>query len=151
MLLSAFKGQEQPSLGWEDISGKEMLDIGTGAGYLPYLANKQGAIASALDIRVPIYKACTEDLKVPVLYHRIMPKKDLPLEHGSMDIITSYQTCFHKQHNWGICEWSYFLENIKEILKKDGFFMMQINHQGDLGIAARSFTYKRSGTTWRFF
>jgi len=133
-----------------NVTGKEILDIGTGVGYLPYMANKKGAFASALDMEIPLYKICTNDLNVPVIYHEIMPKIPLPFEENSFDIITSYQACFHKKYAWDDSDWIWFITNILSLLREKGVFVIQINKPGNLQIAAKKFKHKVSGTTWTF-
>jgi len=140
-----------------DLDGKKILDLGTGAGYLPYLAKKRGAIVMGVNPEwEEFYDYITEDLGVKTLKHTIAPLEALPFTASDKwDIITAYQCCFHKLgdgRKWGVLDWQMFLNRIfNKHLVLRGLLVIQINHPEVLERALIDTTirHKWSGNTVR--
>lgn len=112
-----------------------ILDLGTGAGYFPYICNFYGNYAECLDIEGnEFYDHSTDALSLIKYHHEIVYNKKLPIDK-KYDLICAYMICFngHKTKAiWGIHEWSIFLKNILEKnLKEEGKIFLSFNLEND--------------------
>jgi hypothetical protein len=96
--------------------GLTVIDIGTGAGYFPYICSSFGHTALSLDQPGnPLYDQLIHLLKVRRIEHRIDPFIRLPDTGAKADVIPAFMICFngHKtDHVWGIPEWDFFLKDL---------------------------------------
>tara|TARA_X000000368_G_scaffold392767_1_gene357857 strand:+ start:38492 stop:39208 length:717 start_codon:yes stop_codon:yes gene_type:complete len=112
-----------------------ILDIGTGAGYFPYICNFYGNSVECLDIAGnEFYDLSTDALSLKKYHHEIMFSKKLPIDK-KYDLICAYMICFngHKTKAlWGIHEWSVFLKQIiQKNLKDEGKIFLSFNLEDD--------------------
>ena len=112
-----------------------ILDLGTGAGYFPYICNFYGNYAECLDIEGnEYYDQSTDALSLIKYHHEIVYSKKLPIDK-KYDLICAYMICFngHKTKElWGIHEWSIFLKNvIEKNLKEEGKIFLSFNLEDD--------------------
>ena len=100
-----------------------ILDLGTGAGYFPYICNFYGNFAECLDIAGnEFYDHSTDALKLKKYHHEITYNQKLPVDKR-YDLICAYMICFngHKTEAlWGVQEWSVFLKQVVQKNLKDG-------------------------------
>lgn len=116
-------------------SNLSILDLGTGAGYFPYICNFYGNFADCLDIAGnEFYDHSTDALKLKKYRHEIMYSNKLPIKK-KYDLICAYMICFngHKTKTlWGIHEWSVFLKQIiQKNLKDRGKIFLSFNLEDD--------------------
>lgn len=94
-----------------------VLDIGTGAGYFPFVCANAGHRAEALDVpENDFYREITDLLGVLRHEHRIHAFQPLPSSVGRFDLITAFAVCFnaHGTTNvWGPDEWRFLLSNLR--------------------------------------
>ena len=112
-----------------------VLDLGTGAGYFPYICNFYGNYAECLDIEGnKFYDHSTDALSLIKYHHEIVYNKKLPIDK-KYDLICAYMICFngHKTEAlWGVHEWSVFLrEIIQKNLKDGGKIFLSFNLEDD--------------------
>ena len=112
-----------------------ILDLGTRAGYFPYICNFYGNYAECLDIEGnEYYDHSTDALSLIKYHHEIVYSKKLPIDK-KYDLICAYMICFngHKTKAlWGIHEWSIFLKNvIEKNLKEEGKIFLSFNLEDD--------------------
>lgn len=108
-----------------------ILDLGTGAGYFPFICNYYGHHAEALDIPDnEMYNQVIQALGIKRFSQYITPFKDLdvPVKY---DLITGYMICFNNHKTpevWHIKEWEYFLKSVcKNQLKPGGALFLSFN------------------------
>ena len=116
-------------------SGEEnVLDIGTGCGFLPYIFKKNGHSVSTVDLpKVPT--DYDQSIKIFELQKdKFEIKKNTPfLKYDrKFDIITCTQICFnnHKTEDlWNSNDWRYFLRDLHEnTLTKEGYVWLSFNY-----------------------
>lgn len=102
---------------------KEILDLGTGAGYFPYICNYYGHHAEALDVPDnDMYNQIIKELEIKRYGQYIQAYKNIDVDN-KYDLVTGYMICFnnHKSPNlWHIKEWEYFLKSLSERNMKPG-------------------------------
>lgn len=115
-----------------------LLDIGTGFGFIPFLAKHNNYCVEAIDIpQTPeIWNKATSILNLNITRYEI--KKNMPLIKfkNKFDVISAFQICFngHKTNNlWGIEEWVFFLKDIYlNHLKNNGVVFLGFNYENTL-------------------
>lgn len=104
--------------GLKDKVGLGILDIGTGAGYYPFVCRNLGHAAEGLDAPGhDFYTEMTSLLRVPRHEHRITPYQPLPDFGRKYDLITAFAICFNdhaKPTLWGPGEWTFLLNDLRE-------------------------------------
>ena len=125
-------------LGLQDNSNViDILDISTGMGYFPFIANVYGKSATSTDTKNELYDKVTQALNVKKVDLRINGLQAISpsLNGQKFDYITSFMICFngHKSPNlWGIQEWDYFLRDLSEnLLTPDGTLALYFNLEAD--------------------
>lgn len=113
-----------------------LLDIGTGAGYFPFLCNYYGHETVAIDLDDnPIYNELTRLLKIDRRVIRINAYEKLPALGQKFDRITAFAICFnnhHKPNLWGVNEWRFFLNDLTtNHLTSNGRIYLGINKEQD--------------------
>jgi hypothetical protein len=100
-----------------------ILDLGTGAGYFPYICKYYGHRAEALDVPDnPMYNDIIKSTGVHRYGQYITKFKDIDV-NGKYDLITGFMICFNNHKSpglWHIEEWKYFLHNLKTKHLNDG-------------------------------
>lgn len=118
-------------LGLHRLTGKRILDIGSGCGWFSLLCKELGHAPLGMDHpeRSLFYRECCEIMGVPVIDHDISPFTPLPAP-GKFDIIVLLMSSFYIQHTyWEIAAWRKFLRNLDELLEKDGIILFELNMQ----------------------
>jgi SAM-dependent methyltransferase len=110
---------------------KTILDLGTGAGYFPFICNYYGHRAEAIDVPDnPMYNEIVKELGIARFTQYIRAFKDLEVDK-QYDLITAAMICFnnHKTPDvWHIKEWDYFLKSIsRRNLKPNGQVFLSFN------------------------
>lgn len=94
-----------------------ILDIGTGAGYFPFVCNLNGHCAEGLDVPDhAFYTEMTTLLHVNRHGHRITSFTPIPHLGRRFDLITAFAICFNNHATpelWGVREWSFFLTDLQ--------------------------------------
>lgn len=109
-----------------------ILDIGTGCGYFPYICNYFGHQAMGIDVdEVSMYREITEFLRIDRQVCRVIPYKQLPDFGKKFDLITAFLVCFndHDTPNvWGESEWDFFLKDLaRNQLRENGRVFLSLN------------------------
>ena len=114
---------------------KNILDIGTGAGYFPFLCNELSHKGYCLDVPDnDLYDQITDSLGLVKFKKYINRFEPLELETKErFDYITAFMICFnnHKQDDlWNKEEWNYFILDLqKNYLKKEGKILLNFNEE----------------------
>lgn len=117
-------------------SGKSILDIGTGAGYFPFVCNNLGHRAIGIDVPGHSFYADMIDLlKVQRKEYYIRAFESLPDLGGPFDRITAFAICFNGHATcdvWGVPEWNFFVEDVVENqLSETGTVILKFNPEPD--------------------
>jgi SAM-dependent methyltransferase len=95
---------------------RRILDIGSGAGYFPFVCNCLGHTAEALDVAEnEFYREMISLLGVRRTEHRIEALQPLPASLGQFDLITAFAVCFNGHATpqlWGPEPWSFLIDNL---------------------------------------
>ena len=114
---------------------KNILDIGTGTGYFPFLCNEFLHNGYCLDVpNNELYDQITDSLGLIKFKKYINPFEPLKLDTKEhFDLITAYMICFnnHKQEDlWSKEEWQFFILDLqKNYLKKEGKILLNFNEE----------------------
>jgi SAM-dependent methyltransferase len=113
---------------------KSILDLGTGAGYFPYLCKQYGHHVVALDMdNNDMYNKIISLLGIDRINHKISFGQDLPLlQTSKFDLITAFMICFnnHKQENlWHTLEWEWLLSLLFKHVYSDGKIFLSFNEE----------------------
>jgi SAM-dependent methyltransferase len=114
---------------------KDVLDIGSGAGYFLYICKWLGHRPLGLDIdEVPMYPEMTRMLGLERIVWRIEAFVPLPDLGRKFDLITAFMICFNnhnREGHWGVREWEFFLDDVARHLKPGGRIWLELNRQLD--------------------
>jgi SAM-dependent methyltransferase len=114
---------------------REILDIGSGAGYFLYICKWLGHRPLGLDIdEVPMYPEMTRMLGLERVVWRVEAFVPLPDLGRKFDLITAFMICFNNHNRpglWGVAEWDFFLDDITRHLKPGGRVWLELNRQKD--------------------
>jgi SAM-dependent methyltransferase len=95
---------------------RRVLDIGTGAGYFPYVCRHFGHAAAAIDLDTnPMFNDLVKLLGVERVTWRVAPFVPLPAFADRFDCVTAMQMKFNTRPDggpWGVEEWRFFLEGL---------------------------------------
>ena len=119
-------------LGLNKSSKLDILDIGTGAGYFPYICNCYGHNSMALDLgTTEMYNDIIKLLNVVRKDHEIKSFEKLPDLGRKFDLITAFSICFNNHDTpelWNIKEWNFFLKDLaNHHLKENGKVYLVLN------------------------
>jgi hypothetical protein len=118
-------------LGLNAKKGLSILDISTGCGYFPYIANYFGNNAEGTDLPdCEVYNETTSELRLKRQICEITAFNKIEIE-GRYDLITGYMICFNnhsKPDLWHIDEWQFFLRNLVDNhLSQEGEIFFSFN------------------------
>jgi len=95
---------------------RRVLDIGTGAGYFPFVCRYYGHQTAAIDLdTTPMYNELVRLLGVDRVTWRVVPFVPLPDFPERFDCVTAMQLKFNTRPQggpWGREEWGFFLEDL---------------------------------------
>lgn len=120
-------------LGLHKTKGKRLFDIGTGAGWFPYICNLYGHECIGSDIpNRPEYDPCYEFLNIDFRDTLVYPYTKMDLT-GTFDYITTHRAFFpQRPAAWEKDEWKFFLEDAKTYLNDGGGLFLGCNSGGKL-------------------
>ena len=110
----------------------DILDIGTGAGYFPFVCNYYGHNSMALDLgNIPMYNEIIKLLNINRQDYEIKSFEKLPDLGKKFDLIAAFSICFN-QHDtpdlWNVNEWHFFLKDLAiNHLKEKGKVYLVLN------------------------
>ena len=114
---------------------RDVLDIGSGAGYFLYICKWLGHRPLGLDIdEVPMYPEMTRMLGLERVVWHIRAFTPLPNLGRKFDLITAFMICFNNHNRsglWGVREWDFFLDDLARHLKPKGRVWLELNRQRD--------------------
>lgn len=114
---------------------KQILDIGSGAGYFLFICKWLGHDPLGLDLdELPMYGEMTEMLGIPRVIWRVKSYEKLPAFGHRFDLITAFMICFHGHKSpalWGPDEWTFFLDDLETRLKPAGQITLGFNREND--------------------
>lgn len=108
--------------------GKKIFDIGTGAGWWPFICRHYGHDCTGADFSGrPEYDAGYELLNIKVPEIMVYPYKKTPLPE-TYDYITAFRAFFSQRPKaWDKDEWKFFLEDMYQYLNDDGLLFLGTN------------------------
>lgn len=99
-----------------EFANSKILDIGTGAGFFPFICNSHGHSAEGLDIDwAPVFNETVKVLNIKRHLFRIEKFEPFINTGTKYDLISAHRTVFncHKTSKlWGADEWVYFMEDL---------------------------------------
>lgn len=103
-------------LGLDKSSPKNILDIGTGNGYFPFICKYYGHTVRTIDIWTdPMFNELIETLKLDRRDYEIKNLTPVPPFDIKFDVITGFMVCFNGHHSpnlWTSKEWDFFLRDM---------------------------------------
>lgn len=130
---------------------KRILDLGTGAGYFPWVCNRLGHDVEAIDLdNNSMYNALVEALEVRRYAHEIKSEGELPV-NKTYELITAFMICFNGHHTnqlWGVCDWQSFLRTLATYCSQDSEIFLSFNIESSVEpISPRLDEYLRSNSS----
>jgi hypothetical protein len=117
------------------VNKKNILDIGTGAGYFPFICKELGHEGLCLDVPGnDLYDQITDSLSLIKFKRFIKCFEPLSLKIDErFDLITAYMICFnnHKQKDlWGCEQWKFFISDLQSnYLEESGEIVLDFNEE----------------------
>jgi SAM-dependent methyltransferase len=116
----------------------DVLDLGTGCGYFPFVCRHYGHRALALDLESnELYNEMIELLGIDRRPCTIEAGVPLPRFETRFDWVTGFMVCFNNHYRddpWGPAEWEFFLRDVLDnVLKPDGRLLLELNPGRDDG------------------
>jgi len=122
-------------LGLESGSSKNILDIGTGNGYFPYLCKGYGHQVRTIDIESnSIFNSLVKLLDIPRLEYAVKANELIPPFDIKFDLVTGFHTYFNghrTDHVWTSNEWDFFMKDLKNNhcnQKAEAYFILNKEH-----------------------
>ena len=114
----------------------QILDLGTGPGYFPYICSLYGHQAVAIDLdNVPMYNELVKFFDVKRRSVRINKFEKLPDLGKRFDLITAFMIKFNNHNRsdlWGVDEWRFFIEDLKSNqMAGNGRIFLELNGNPD--------------------
>lgn len=104
-------------LGLDKCKPMRILDIGTGAGYFPFICQYFGHEVVSLDLDiVPMYNDLCQFLKVDRRTWRVEKYQKLPDVGGKFDLVTAFMIKFNNHYQpdlWSKPEWKFFVDDLR--------------------------------------
>lgn len=144
-------------LGLDRTKPLNILDLGTGTGYFPYVCTLNGHTVVTIDLDSdPIYNDICQMLHIDRRTWRISKYEKLPDLGLRFDLVTAFMISFNNGESpekWGVGEWRFLLEDLAQNhLRKNGrtFFTFNKNSNGTYhDDELRSFFLKSSASIFR--
>ncbi|MFL6589374.1 MAG: class I SAM-dependent methyltransferase [Chthoniobacterales bacterium] len=117
-------------LGLHRCGPKSLLDLGCGAGFFLFVAQRLGHRCLGLDADVfPLFSELLELFKVERRVCTIAPFEPLPDLGCKFDLITAFSVEFNRKGDWwwGPAEWAFFLDDLGRYLKPGGRVFFGLN------------------------
>lgn len=105
------------TLGLHQSAPQNILDLGAGCSYFPYICRAFGHNTLAVDMEVPMFRDVTELLNVPWREWRIEAYPPSPDFGKRFDLVTALLIYFNNPHQpdvWDVDEWRYFLTDLAQ-------------------------------------
>lgn len=111
-----------------ETSNKKLIDIGTGAGWFPYICNLYGHTCIGTDLLGrPEYDPIYDFLNVDIREELVYAQKPFGLK-DKVNYIVSLRSFFPNRPTvWEIEDWKYFFNDIKKNIKDDGGIYLGCN------------------------
>lgn len=112
-----------------------VLDIGTGAGCLPFVCRYLGHEAIGMDLphTRDHHAVLRQSLGIDIIKHRIAAGRPLPMPPAKFDLITAFRVQFDRRKDgvpWSAEDWSFFLDNLRDnYLADNGRLAMRVRLQ----------------------
>ncbi len=105
-------------LGLENAKPKNILDIGTGNGYFPFICQYYGHTTRTIDIWTdPMFNELIETLKLQRRDYEIKNLEPVPPFDIKFDVITGFMVCFNGHRTpllWTSKEWEFFMRDMAQ-------------------------------------
>ncbi len=117
----------------------DVLDIGTGFGYFPYIAMFFNNSVKATDLPgIPLFDEVTDFLGVDKVHHRVEPFQPLPDLGMKFNVINAARVAFAWKPSltefWGPEEWDFFLADVvANQLRPGGRMFLDLNYHSEHG------------------
>ena len=121
----------------------DVLDIGAGFGYFPYVAKFYGHRVIGIDLPGDtLFNKAAEFLGIDRRDYTIKPKTKMPAyktdnKKVRFDFVTAFQVCFNghiEGEIWDAEEWDFFLEDLfKNHMKENGKVYLEMNWSQHIG------------------
>ncbi len=123
-------------LGVDKSPPMRILDIGTGAGYFPYICRYFGHEVVSLDLDVvPMYNDLCQFLKIDRRAWRVEKFQKLPDLGGKFDLVTAFMIKFNQHYQpdlWSTPEWKFMIEDLRaNQLNANGRIFLSFNENLD--------------------
>lgn len=107
---------------------KKIIDIGTGAGWFPFICKLYGHDCLGTDEGGrPQYDPVYEFLDIPFEHMLVYPNVTMQLD-GKYDYITAHRAFFpQRPRSWEKDEWKFFLDDARTYLNNDGGLFLGCN------------------------
>ena len=114
----------------------DVLDLGTGCGYFPFVCRHYGHRPRAIDLGDnDLYNEVIELLGIDRRTCAIEAGVALPRFETRFDWVTAFMICFNNHGRndlWGPAEWEFFLGDVVgNLLKPDGHLLLHFNPERD--------------------
>jgi hypothetical protein len=123
------------ALGLHQMTGLNILDIGTGSGFFPFVCAYFGHRAISIDKGDnPIFDDMIGLLQVDRTVSSVQAFQRLPDLGRQFDLVTAFRGVFHRINKpvWGVPEWTFFLNDVaSDLLLDDGRLFMDLNRGSD--------------------
>jgi len=124
------------TLGLHHAAPQRILDIGTGAGYFPFVCRYYGHDAEAIDIPDnDMYNQLIAALGLKRYAQYVQPFEPLKLGPEKYDLVTGFMICFNNHKTpqvWKAAEWDYFMRNLSTAhVRQGGRYFWGLNAESD--------------------
>jgi SAM-dependent methyltransferase len=111
-----------------------LFDIGSGAGFFPFLVKQIGHTVKISDVPSSVaasliaYEECIEALGMKKDFSFAVEKQKKLPNIGKYDIISATGVAFHE--NWEPSDWEFFIKDCFSHLRKNGTLFLHVNNTG---------------------
>lgn len=124
------------ALGLHRKSHLQILDVGTGAGYFPFICNYYGHYAEAVDVPDnEMYNQIIAALGLNRYAQYVRPYQPVALGTVQYDLVTGFMICFNNHKTpevWNTGEWDYFLTDMAgKHMRPGAHFFLGLNAESE--------------------